>query len=107
MAPRLSKEKRQKWKENILKQRESGLSATRWCAENDIVIYQFWYWQKKLFPKNVLDRSSFRELSDKKSSPVPNQQGITIEYHGIRLLLGQFESSTLKTCLEVLREVAC
>jgi hypothetical protein len=34
-------EVRQQWKENILKQRESGLSIGSWCRQNNIAVCTF------------------------------------------------------------------
>jgi hypothetical protein len=110
MPQPLSEEKRQQWKEIILKQRGSGLSAARWCRQNNIVTHAFFYWQDKLFPKAALDRSAFTEIPDKKKVKASgvDRGGITVEYHGVRILLdGQFEPATLKQCLEVLKEVVC
>lgn len=102
MTKPFSQEKRQEWKENILKQRESGLSINFWCLENNIASHTFYYWKNKLFPKTDLTRSCFTELTDE------NGTGITIEFQAFCIHLDrQFDSSTLKRCLEVLKEVKC
>jgi transposase-like protein len=104
-----SEEKKQKWKERILQQRESGLSVARWCRKNDVSPRNFSYWRNKLFPKAGLDRSAFTEISNKRVIVSdPERKGITIEYCGIRIRLEeQFEPMALKQCLEVLKEVVC
>lgn len=103
MSKPLSPEKRQEWKENILKQRESGTSIERWCNENNIAPHNFYYWRDKLFPKtSPLNRSCFTELIEEKRT------WIVIEYKDIRIHLDQqFSPSILKRCLEVLKEIKC
>ena len=110
MSRTFSKEKRQQWKDHILKQRESGLSIVCWCRQNNILSQAFYYWQRKLFPKPILDRSDFTEVEDGKSSEAFDLKGtgITIEYHGIIIHLEkQFDHLTLKQCLTALKEAAC
>ena len=58
----------QQWKENILKQRESGLSIVSWCKVNNITPRKFYYWQEKLFPKEPLCRSDFNEIGIKQKA---------------------------------------
>jgi hypothetical protein len=109
MPKSFSEHKKQQWKENILKQRESGLSVAVWCRENNFNNHCFKYWQKKLFPK-ILDSSAFTEIKDKKNSEnfIRKGVGITIEYQGIHIHLDKyFDSSVLRQCLEVLRGIAC
>jgi hypothetical protein len=101
--PRPSSLENQKgWKEKVLHQRQSGLSVQRWCLDNNIRPTTFHYWKDKLFPKTALSRSSFTELTDSKST------GIIIECQGVHIRLEKhFDSSTLKHCLQVLKEVSC
>ena len=56
MAQPFSEELKQQWKENILKQRQSGLSIAAWCRQNGIVVHNFYYWQSKLLPKPLISR---------------------------------------------------
>lgn len=109
MPKPFSEEKKQQWKVNILKQRESGLSVAVWCRENNFNTHNFGYWQKKLFPK-ILGSSDFTEIKDKKNSEnfIEKGTGITMEYQGVRIHLDkQFDLSVLRRCLEVLRSAAC
>jgi len=104
-----SEDKKQQWNENILKQRESGLSVAVWCHENNFNTHTFGYWQKKLFPK-ILDSSAFAEIKDRKDSEnfIGKGAGITMEYQGVRIHLDkQFDLSVLKQCLEILRGAVC
>lgn len=46
-----SAEIKKQWKENIVNQRESGLSVAVWCRQKNIHSYTFRYWENKLLPK--------------------------------------------------------
>jgi hypothetical protein len=95
-------EKQREWKEKVLQQRQSGLSAQRWCHENKIRPTTFHYWKDKFFPRANLSRSSFSELTDSTST------GITLECQGVHIHLDKyFDPSTLKRCLQTLKEVSC
>jgi len=97
------------WNENILKQRESGLSVAAWCSENNFNAHTFGYWQGKLFPKK-LDCSNFTEIKDKTNSEDFNlkRAGIVLEYQGIYIHLDKkFDSSVLRQCLAVVRGTIC
>lgn len=101
MPKPLSLEKKLEWQERIRKQQESGLPIERWCRENQIAKHTFCYWRDKLSSKS-LSRSSFSELKDVEKT------GIKLEYSGIFIHLDKdFESSTLKNCLAVLKEIKC
>jgi len=101
MPKPLSQEKKLDWQEKIQKQQESGLSVQRWCHENQISKHNFCYWRDKLSPK-LLNQPSFTELKDLEKT------GITIEYAGFYIHLDKnFESSTLKACLDILKDVKC
>ena len=98
-----SEEIKQQWREHIFKQRQSGLSMASWCRQNNIVVHTFCYWRDKLFSKATLERSDFTEISDQKACN--SQKGITLEYRGFSMHLNpNFDSSTLKKCLEVLKK---
>lgn len=107
MSRSLSEEKKQQWKNNILKQRESGLSVAAWCRENNVNTHTFGYWQSKIFSKD-LDSSSFTEIIDKKNPTNFKRTGIVLEYQGIHIHLDkEFDSSVLKQCLEIVRGAIC
>jgi hypothetical protein len=101
----LSEEKQQAWRESILRQRQSGLPITKWCRENNIEVHVFGYWQSKLFPKTS-EKYSFTEIHDRKDLPAHlKEAGISIQYNGMHIhLKRQFDPSTLKQCLKVLKE---
>ena len=102
MVKPFSEEAKQKWHENVLKQRASGLSISPWCHQNGIAVHSFYYWRDKLFPKTPLDHSTFTEIIDKKDISATD---ITLEYQTFKIHLRQhFDSSTLKRCLEVIKK---
>lgn len=96
-----SEDATQKWQQNILDQRQSGLSIAAWCRQNAIPCHIFHYWQRKLSPKPFLTRSAFSELASKEAA----KPTITLEYQGFSIHLDQhFDSIALKRCLEVLKK---
>jgi len=95
-------EKRKEWKENILKQRASGLSIASWCRNNNIEPLAFYYWRNKFFPKTSPSRSDFTEIVQGKEQP---SKGIILEYRGFNIHLSKhFDPYLLKDCLEVLKK---
>jgi hypothetical protein len=109
MPQQTSKEIQQQWKDNILKQRASGLSIASWCRQNNIIVSAFYYWRDKFFPQAILDHSDFTEIPNAKKTAISDKKpGISIEYQGIRILLDQqFDPSALKQCLEILKALSC
>jgi len=100
MAP-ISEEIKQKWKENILVQRESKLSIASWCRQSGIPLQTFYYWQNKLFPKPIT-KSTFIEAVEEKNK---STSGVVLEYQGFNIYLHEhFNPSVLKRCLEVLKK---
>lgn len=87
----------------------SGKPMSVWCRENDIPVTTFCGWKKRLEkhePKNVSiqSKTKFIELKNRELS----ESGISLECNGIKIhLKTQFDFSTLKQCLEVLRGVTC
>jgi hypothetical protein len=104
-----SEERRQQWKEAILKQRESGLSITSWCRQSQIDVHTFNYWRNKFFPKATIDRSDFKEIPNRHNTDIPNKEtGILLKYQGISIHIDKhFDYSTLKQCLNALKELSC
>ena len=101
MALALSKEKAEEWKELIRQQKSSGKGVYQWCKEKQIQPRNFYYWRAKFFPK-ILNKSSFTELTDH------IKPGITIEYRKVRISLEKnFDLTTLKQCLNAIREIKC
>lgn len=108
MVERASEEVRQKWKEHIQHQIDSGLSVNAWCLQNNIDTHKFRYWQKQLSPKPRLDRSSFEEISDRKKIVKPHEVGLILECQGIYIHVSErFNPSTLRLCLKLIKETTC
>jgi hypothetical protein len=109
MPQKAPEEVRQKWKETILTQRESGLSIMPWCRQNNISVHTFRYWQDKFFPQSPINRSAFKEISDsQKNGAALSKSGIYLEYQGVSIHIDrQFDPLTLKQCLKVLKEMPC
>ena len=95
--------------EKIKDWQASGKTITAWCRENNIPITTFYGWKKRLEisePKNIhiKSKAKFIELKNPESSA----SGISLECNGIQIhLKTQFDFSTLKQCLELLRGVVC
>lgn len=94
----LSQEKKQEWKNIILKQQASKLSIKHWCKENKISANRFYYWKQRLVPGSI-NSLSFTELKDNEET------GIFLEYKGINIHLKRhFDPTFLKHCIKVLEE---
>jgi hypothetical protein len=100
-----SQDKRLEWKEKIRLQKESGLSAFKWCREQNIKYKTLLYWRRQLgFAANTtIERSSFTELAD-----ASDRTGITIEYQQVRIYLTKnFDPAVLTKCLRTLKAGKC
>jgi hypothetical protein len=87
------------WEQKIQKQKQSGLSVSRWCRENQVSYNTFIYWKRRLVRVALLERKSFVELTENSS-----KSGIQLECDGIRVNIEKgFDSSTLARCLQALR----
>lgn len=42
------KEKRKFWEDHIQAWRESGVSQTAYCRQNDLKMHRWWYWRKRI-----------------------------------------------------------
>ena len=101
MTKPFKEEEKENWKKIIIEQRSSSLSITSWCHQNCIPPNQFFYWQKKLFPKPLINRDSFAEIVEKEN----NLAEIKIEYRSFIIRVNHhFKPSLLLSCLEVLKK---
>lgn len=103
--------KQQEWVSRITHWQKSGKSARAWCQENKVVYTTFLGWCKRLQvnsnslinPENP-SSSQFIELREK---PVTSS-GVSIQYSDVFIHLSEeFNSSTLKKCLDALRGGIC
>ncbi len=100
-------EKRQEWKRLIEQWEATGqkISVTRWCSERNINYNTFLYWKERFRSGAIrkVDQSSFQELTH---SPITT--GIVLECNQIRIQLAEnFDATTLKKCLQILKEGVC
>jgi hypothetical protein len=103
MAQPISEQIKHQWKENILKHSTSGLSIAAWCRQNALAVHAFYYWKDKLFPKGPTDRSSFSEITSHEIDM--SNAGVILKYQGFNIQLSRdFDSPTLKRCLEILKK---
>jgi hypothetical protein len=80
------------WAERIQEQQASGLSIKKWCQSKKLWPHAFYYWKKALAP------ITFQEIAD------TSRCRVEITYQGVKIHL---ESSSLKQCLSVLKELTC
>ena len=45
------------WRERVMACRSSGKTIVDWCAENGINLKTYYYWQKKVWDKEIMDLS--------------------------------------------------
>ena len=91
------------WERTLQKQKQSGLSVSRWCKENQVPYHTFIYWKRRFVRVTPLERKSFVELSEN-----PSKSGIQLECDGIRVNVEKgFDSLTLARCLQALRSSQC
>ena len=96
---------RDQWMARIEDWKNSGLSRSAWCKQENIADHQFYYWKKLLSdkPKPKLDANSFVELGDHSDA-----SGIEIILNGIAIRLSKdFHGPTLHQCLMTLKGVKC
>ena len=88
---------------------QSGKSARAWCRENQIVYTTFMGWNARI-KESAEDSSSsllktqFIELEEEKKAV----SGISLECEGVKIHLEvEFDATSLKKCLAVLRGGLC
>ncbi len=98
--PKLDLEKRSYWQERIDAWQTSGLSAARWCRENNEAPWQFSYWKKQLLLKPV-SRGGFSELA---AEPIQSAElGLELQVGQVAIrLLHDFDEPALMRVLQLL-----
>lgn len=97
------------WKKLVFEWRASGKSSTAWCKKNGIHTNTFSGWKNRLEKLEhnsacITPKTKFIELKNCELS----ESGISLECNEIKIhLKTQFDFSTLKQCLEVLRGMTC
>lgn len=96
--------KRIEWERKVSEWQKSGKSVRSWCKENQINYVTFLGWRNRLQEdQSLADHSEFVELKEK-----PSGSGIYLECSGIFIHLSlDFNTLTLKKCLEVLKGETC
>lgn len=110
MPKPVSAQIKNQWKENIIQQRESGLSIASWCRTKKIDVHVFYYWRNKFFPKESLNRSSFTKIpiENKVAPSIQGESKVTIDYQRVRFTLDpKSDTSNLKQLLADLKEFLC
>lgn len=82
----------------------SGKSITTWCKEQSIPKHRFYYWRRRLkqTSHSDLENSSFIQLTDSPEGP----SGLELRIQKFSIHLSrEFDSVTLKRCLQLLQEV--
>ena len=96
---------KEKWIARIENWQNSNLTGAAWCKQEEVSYRQYLYWKKLLIknPNKKLDSNSFVELdSDSDSSGIE----IVIDEISIRLSR-DFDSLTLRRCLQALKTMRC
>lgn len=91
------------WEKRIEECLASGLNCHQWAIQNGLSYRAVLYWKNKLEEKPVENTPAFIELED------PDQlSGISLMVEDVKILLeAKFDPSTLKSCIQVLRAIAC
>lgn len=85
----------------VEEQRSSGLSARKWCLQNQIHPSTFHSWVKKI-PQQQLQKSSFTELVCKQSNE------ISLQMRGFSIHIGEdCDPALRKRFFNLLAEWAC
>ena len=84
---------------------QSGISIAEWCRQNNVATHNFYYWRDKLFPKAAINRTDFKEISERKKSNTHSQKsGVSLQFQECVILLDQqFNVETLKRCIIALK----
>jgi hypothetical protein len=104
----------EQWQTKLAEWATSGKTGKAWCQERQLSYSTFRSWKSKLFntkpnlPQNK-SKTKFIELIDEpnKSTDLASKAAeLSIEYKQFSIhLTKNFDSSTLKNCLQVLKEL--
>jgi hypothetical protein len=103
----LAQQRLEEWKIKINQWKASKKRITTWCKEQSIPEHRFYYWQrrlKKTSQRPLADNSSFVQLVDSQE----RTSGVELKIQKFSINLSkEFDSVTLKRCLQLLQEVSC
>jgi hypothetical protein len=105
--------KQQKWVTRITQWQQSGKSTKAWCQEKQVVYTTFLGWRGRLqlnpsplIQSTTPSSSQFIELKERPSINISS--GVSVECSGVLIHLSvEFNSSTLKKCLDALCGGTC
>ena len=93
----MNESKHQFWREILSSYSSSGQTVNSFCLANDIPVWKFYYWRKRLRASS----SGFEELSVK--SQLTSESGIELNIGSLRITVSNnFDESTLRRVLSVL-----
>ena len=89
--------KQKRWRERLEQWRRGGLSRVAFCRENELSIWQFRYWAKRIADLDGCDRDGFARVTSSGS-------GLRLSLPGGLILEVEpgFDEATLKRFLRVL-----
>ena len=95
------------WRKIFLDFTESGKSVTVFCRDRDIPVWKFYYWRKRIKPREYLfEEVSVPDDPIEESEPVLAEapsSGISLFVNDIEVKLTRnFDASTLRRILSVL-----
>jgi hypothetical protein len=97
-------EKRRYWREQVERQKASGLNMSKWCREQQIDYRHFLYWNERFSSSQLaLTQATFEELKES-----ADNAPVIIECQGMRVLVSATsDPKVLLKCLQALKGVSC
>jgi len=96
---------REQWLELVQQWKETKMTATAWCRNQDISYESFIIWKNRLksnFATTADSKQPFVELID--ASPL--HSGIEIHHRSLKLTISKkFDPETLLQCLQILERI--
>ena len=80
------------WRERVMACRSSGKTIVDWCAENGINLKTYYYWQKRVWDKEIMDLSpeTKTKLLESSDSATTSSRRVS----AMRINLGPVDSSS-------------
>lgn len=103
-----------KWEQILSDQFQSGLTKSKWCAENDINIHSFRYWKRKISYfksdnssiNNSKPEDKFEWASVLLSSDSDKASRIDLDVSGIKISISpEFDETLLIRLIKVLKKL--
>ena len=98
----ITAEKKEKWLKHLENWKKSGLSANKYCLENDINKNSFRYWIDRDRGK-IKTKKKFVKLNIQKPLSIPESKSISLKYGSFEIKIPTaFNKPDLEKLLEVL-----